>query len=588
VATRLDLRETFNPPVFDQGQIGCHDEKTEVLTEKGFVHWSDYETGTPIGTVNQFDGKLEFQLPTALHVHNYHGEMITVERDSMNFLVTPNHRMYVRKWNQRVRTLNSNFEFVEAEKLGWYSGLQAAPTGFVGTQLNSINIGRRKMSGDDFAAFVSVMVSDGYAGGIESANPNRVGFCCFNPERYNSVAALAQRLGFAEQPSRKGVWYDTDPELAAWLRTHIYSAPELGARNKRIPRIVFEMSEKQISNFLGYYGDKHTQQRGVRHFYTSSPNLANDLQELLLRVGKRASFYTRAARSSEFKDGRKIDPQNCVDEIVVCEWKSNRHSIDRKKQLRTEEYHGNVFCATVDNSTIITRRNGQILISGNSCVAQGAAYQFMFARDKMKLPRDWVPSRLFIYWHARARIGSPLYDGGCYIRDAMDVLRKLGAPPESYWPHNATASDPNTWLWKPKDYPARKPNASAHTQAARHQALVYQAVRQDVMTVKACLTEGWPVVFGCTIFNSLYQGVTPKTLFPMPSGYDYPLGGHCMVIVGYDDRAYGGTYIVRNSWGEDVGDKGHFYIPYAYLASEELASDFWTLREIENAIPGVQ
>lgn len=54
------------------------------------------------------------------------------------------------------------------------------------------------------------------------------------------------------------------------------------------------------------------------------------------------------------------------------------------------------------------------------------------------------------------------------------------------------------------------------------------------------------------------------------------LGGHEMVITGYDDNAivvdsngkkHQGLLILRNSWGHDVGDKGNFYMTYDYFVS---------------------
>lgn len=51
-------------------------------------------------------------------------------------------------------------------------------------------------------------------------------------------------------------------------------------------------------------------------------------------------------------------------------------------------------------------------------------------------------------------------------------------------------------------------------------------------------------------------------------------GGHEMVITGYDDnavatdeqgRTHKGLFILRNSWGDKLGDKGNFYMSYDYF-----------------------
>jgi len=46
-----------------------------------------------------------------------------------------------------------------------------------------------------------------------------------------------------------------------------------------------------------------------------------------------------------------------------------------------------------------------------------------------------------------------------------------------------------------------------------------------------------------------------------PSDY-FEKGGHAMVVIAYDDKKYGGSFQILNSWGENWGDNGKVWVPY--------------------------
>jgi C1A family cysteine protease len=95
--------------------------------------------------------------------------------------------------------------------------------------------------------------------------------------------------------------------------------------------------------------------------------------------------------------------------------------------------------------------------------------------------------------------------------------------------------------------------------------------------MKACLASGYPIIFGFTVYESFEsQQVANTGIVPMPGHHESVLGGHAVLCVGYDDSTQ--RFIVRNSWGDSWGDKGACYMPYAYLLSRSLASDFWTIK----------
>jgi C1A family cysteine protease len=74
--------------------------------------------------------------------------------------------------------------------------------------------------------------------------------------------------------------------------------------------------------------------------------------------------------------------------------------------------------------------------------------------------------------------------------------------------------------------------------------------------------------------------VAQTGIMPMPQQSEKLMGGHAVLCVGYDDAKK--VFIIRNSWGDQWGDKGYFYMPYSYATNTDLATDFWTITMMEN------
>jgi C1A family cysteine protease len=201
-----------------------------------------------------------------------------------------------------------------------------------------------------------------------------------------------------------------------------------------------------------------------------------------------------------------------------------------------------------------------------SCTANAVGAAFEFDQLKQGLT-DFVPSRLFIYYNERTIEGTVDSDSGAMIRDGMKSVNKLGVCPETEWTYDIT---------KFRDKPADQ----CYTDAANHQALVYRSVVQDLHQIQGCLASGYPVVFGFSVYESFEtQEVARSGVVPLPKKGEKQLGGHAVLAVGYDDTAQ--SFIVRNSWGPSWGQDGYFTMPYAYVTSGQLASDFWALYTVE-------
>ena len=73
----------------------CFDSETYVMTEQGWLKWPKVSDNTKL-LCRDPDGSIFYSIPTKLIHSRYTGRMLGYESPTMNYLVTPNHRFFVR------------------------------------------------------------------------------------------------------------------------------------------------------------------------------------------------------------------------------------------------------------------------------------------------------------------------------------------------------------------------------------------------------------------------------------------------------------------------------------------------------------
>jgi len=200
---------------------------------------------------------------------------------------------------------------------------------------------------------------------------------------------------------------------------------------------------------------------------------------------------------------------------------------------------------------------------------------------KRSLAKDESVSRMFIYKGTRDLMQSS-GDSGAYLRTTMGALALFGAPPEKYWDYfeaNLNAEPPAFCFSYAQNFQAIsyfRLDSPAGTKPSAKEAAA------SLGTIKQTLAQGLPAMFGFTVYESIRQAKGGKIPFPKPE--ESVLGGHAVLCVGYNDGLQidsgKGAFIIRNSWGENWGDKGYGYLSYDYLL-RGLAQDWWALVKAE-------
>jgi C1A family cysteine protease len=198
-----------------------------------------------------------------------------------------------------------------------------------------------------------------------------------------------------------------------------------------------------------------------------------------------------------------------------------------------------------------------------SCTGNALAGAVEFLERKDGVAFENV-SRLFIYYNERVIEHTVSQDAGAMIRDGIKSLVKQGVCAETRWPYVVSKF-------------AVKPSAGCYKEALTHQVVAYARLL-TLQDMRACLADGYPFVFGITVYDSFESSQVAKTgVVPMPKSSEKVLGGHAIMAVGYNDIQK--RFLIRNSWGTGWGMKGYFTIPYDYVGNRNLADDFWTIRK---------
>lgn len=330
------------------GNHECHDEATELLTQRGWLHYTEIEATDLAATVSRTTGHLEFLPVEAIVVKSYDGDMIHFKSQQMDALVTPGHRMWQRSSNDRSIT----YSFRPAGEMTASTSIlpASAPTAAADYDIS-----------DAWIAICAWFIAEGWYSGGKYRYPN------FS-QRFDRLVRITQWLDI------EGVGYTVRNR---GMRTHVcgkllktfhdqgqISIPvahagrirELVQSTKEMPEWVFRLSQRQLRIFLAQYtladGSTHKNGLTAKMIYTSEPQLRDELLRLCVLAGFRASI-------SEPRPG---------------EWRINyteRQWIHaRKHQIATVKYAGTVWCISTSNQTMITRRNGKVLISGNCWLDQ--------------------------------------------------------------------------------------------------------------------------------------------------------------------------------------------------------------------------
>ena len=278
-------------------------------------------------------------------------------------------------------------------------------------------------------------------------------------------------------------------------------------------------------------------------------NLENEVEELETQIGNIDDSQKSLIDGEFYVFGEqrfRLLPD--IQEVPLCETYAAHTPTTDSVDLRT-------------HFTTIKNQGAQ-----GSCTAHAltSVYEYIL---KSNHAENSDLSEAFLYYNARKRANEEDKDVGCRYDLAIESLVECGICEEGLMPY------------KPEDY-TTPPSPEAFDNAVSRRVRKAVNVKCEIDDLKSALEDGYPVAVSVKLYDSFGKGV--KGIVSLPAEDEMiraEHGFHAMVLCGYSDEDR--LFVVRNSWGTDFGDEGYCYIPYSYIANENLVNFAAIITEVE-------
>lgn len=319
----------------------CFDAETEILTSKGWVRFDQLLEEHRKGEAHQVaqwsldDEQISFVAPEAYHEHDYDGDMVQLQHQSADLLMTGNHRIPLRnRKTGKVKTVHAiDIPRPKRSPSDWQTVHAGHYAGGKGLDLTE----------DEVRFLVAVQADahirkDGY--GLD--------FGFSKPRKINRIRSLLRMLGynFSEYPGEDRTRFYVPlcyrlERLLKWL-----------GPKKTFGPWVLDLSRGQLDVMLeeAWFWDGCYTRKS--QFASSIKGNADWVQTAIALSGVRANQRVYLG---------SVSPSYQVD---VKRRKYN--AITHKAVVETSHYTGKVYCVTVPSSYIVVRRQGKITITGQS------------------------------------------------------------------------------------------------------------------------------------------------------------------------------------------------------------------------------
>lgn len=324
----------------------CYDDQTEILTSSGFVKFSELKEGEEVAQFHE-NGDIDFVVPTAYFKDRYQGEMIHFTKPGYRYvdsMVTPNHRMVRYNVDKEAIEL---FEAGSAEyrfRKGYSHRNKLIVAGYATGTSRLTWLECLKIAFQADGSFANR--ADSYTGERTGCVPIR-----FSLKKERKKLRLERILKECDLEYTRN---DYENEYSAyWIKVPV----ELGKLEKNFDWIDLKnVSHQWAEQFIDelQYWDGSAKKSLI--FYDSINESCVDKAQA---VSVLAGYKTQRSTYLDQRGDRQ--------RIYSLACSRHKDAVTGEDVLkRTVPYDGYVYCVSVPTKMLVVRRNGVVLVCGNT------------------------------------------------------------------------------------------------------------------------------------------------------------------------------------------------------------------------------
>ena len=369
--------------------IHCYSEDTEILTPSGWKTFGGLKKGEKVAQYE--NGLITFVEPLEVVWQPYDGLMY--EDPTTKFKVTPNHRVFYKAFK------SGKEHIVRADEFKASSDKRYIVGGY--KQGSSLNLSK---------PFIRLLVAT-QADGHFNRDSSAITFTFVKQRKIDRLKDLLDQLRMSYKTSvysRKGreeVVIRIVAEDASLLRPYL-------TETKDFKQILLNLSHQDLEVLVDevQHWDGTVRDNSDVVFDTTSKSACEFIQTVCALVGKKTNYNTYEKVTSY---------GNC--KVHRCYISNNTKPVkSANKALEVSDYKGFIGCVSVPSGLVLVKREGEIVVSGNTLNAK-----------KLGIPRDQAKSVSYMLMYggsaskAKTMLGITQQQAEVLVQNYWDAVKPL-------------------------------------------------------------------------------------------------------------------------------------------------------------------